>query len=135
MEISQLSKKIPYEIIDNIFSYDGRIKFKRNNFVNVIHPYDERYDLLIPIINKKLFIIRELEIAYVYQENGDFITNITTNSQITNIDKSKFYLEIWFDNLAGTGLCFDYFWSYNYFEICYFDMRNNGWKQIRTIIN
>ena len=50
---------------------------------------DHKYDLLIPIINKKLFIIREVEIAYVYQENGDFITNITTNSQITNIDKSK----------------------------------------------
>ena len=29
MEISQLSKKIPYEVIDKIFSYDGRIKYKK----------------------------------------------------------------------------------------------------------
>jgi hypothetical protein len=49
--------------------------------------------------------------------------------------RSCFYFEIGFDTCLNVGLCYDYNFSYeNNFEICYYDTRNNGWKQIRTYL-
>ena len=48
---------------------------------------------------------------------------------------SGFYFEFGFDTCRNVGLCYDYNFSYaNKFEICYYDTRNNGWKQIRTYL-
>ena len=51
---------------------------------------------------------------------------------------NKFYLEFEFDSLPGVGLCYDYYWSTSFFEICYYDFRKvNEWNnplRIRTII-
>jgi hypothetical protein len=55
---------------------------------------------------------------------------------IQNIELSEtgFYLEFGFDSCRGTGLVYDYNFSYeNKFEICYYDWRN-GIKQIRTYV-
>ena len=67
--INKLCKKLPYELKNIIFEYDGRIKYKYklknaidyHKFVNVIHKYDERYNIIIPIINKKQKIIKDTE--------------------------------------------------------------------------
>ena len=128
MEISQLSKKIPIEIIDKIFSYDGRIKYKRDTFINVIHPYDERYDLLIPIINKKIRIFYYTHTSYIGVKPSKTYNPI--------IHGKKFYFKIDFDNLHGRGLCYYYYWGEPHFEICYFNIRGEWqyWKNIRTII-
>ena len=54
-------KKLPYELVNTILDYDGRIKYKYKSkntidyqkYINVIHRH-ERYNIIAPIINKKL---------------------------------------------------------------------------------
>lgn len=60
-KIDNLFEKLPYELVNIICEYDGRIKYKYkqknhidyHKFVNVIHKYDERYNIITPIIDKK----------------------------------------------------------------------------------
>jgi hypothetical protein len=102
---------IPKELLNIILEYDGRIKYKNGKYVNIIHKNDQRYKIIIPIINKKLLIIKNIQ-----------------------LDGSSFYFEIGFDITNKVGLCWDYNFSYeNTFEICYYDTRN-GWLQIRTYL-
>lgn len=103
---------IPNELLDIIFEYDGRIKYKKGKYVNIIHKNDVRYNIINPVIDKKVEIIKKIEIC-----------------------DSKFYFEFGFDMSIEMGLCYDYNFSYeNKFEICYYDTRNNGWLQIRTYL-
>ena len=103
---------IPKELLDIILAYDGRIKYKNGKYVNIIHKNDERYNIITPIISKKMKIMKR-----------------------TQIDGSGFYFEFGFDTCLNVGLCYDYNFSYkNKFEICYYDTRNNGWGQIRTYL-
>ena len=104
-------RNIPKDILDIILEYDGRIKYRNGKYVNVIHQNDERYDVIRPVMNKKMIIM----------EN-------------TNINGTDFYFEFGFDVDNRVGLCYDLgFNAQNTFEICYYDLRN-GWKQIRTFI-
>jgi hypothetical protein len=122
------TKKLPYEIVNIILEYDGRIKYKYKDknavdyhtFVNVIHKHDTRYNIIKPIIHKKHQII--------------------TNTQLwwCNRNLPRFYFEVIFDNNPNFILCYDYNWAeYNQFEICYTDFRGSGHilgsDQIRTI--
>lgn len=103
---------IPTELLDIILEYDGRIKYKNGKYVNIIHKNDERYNMIKPLIHKKMEIMNEME-----------------------TDGSGFYFEFGFDICNSVGLCYDYNFSYeNTFEICYYDTRNNGLKQIRTYL-
>jgi hypothetical protein len=103
---------IPNELLDIILEYDGRIKYKNGRYVNIIHKNDERYNIISPIISKKIRIM-----------------------QNTELSGSGFYFEFSFDTLLNVGLCYDYNFTYeNKFEICYYDTRNNGWIQIRTYL-
>jgi hypothetical protein len=103
---------IPTELLDIILEYDGRIKYKNGRYVNIIHKNDERYNIITPHISKKMEIMKR-----------------------TQIHGSGFYFEFGFDICVNVGLCYDYNFSYeNKFEICYYDTRNNGWKQIRTYL-
>ena len=103
---------IPEELLHIILSYDGRIKYKNGKYVNIIHKNDERYNIITPIVTKKMIIMKR-----------------------TQIDGSSFYFEFGFDTCLNVGLCYDYNFSYeNKFEICYYDTRNNEWKQIRTYL-
>jgi len=118
-----LFKKLPYELINLICEYDGRIKYKYkqtnhidyHKFVNVIHKYDERYNIISSVIDKKKDIIM--------------------NTYVSPVDTS-FFFEVTFDNQPNLILCYDYNWSYNnQFEICY---TNLTWTwcesdQIRTV--
>ena len=45
---------IPKELLDVILEYDGRIKYKNGKYVNIIHKNDERYNIIKPIIIKKI---------------------------------------------------------------------------------
>jgi hypothetical protein len=108
---------LPFDIIHLILEYDGRIKYhhKRDIFVNIIHKRDLRYNMLTPIISKKIMIITEYSKSKYYET-------------------SRFYFEVKFDIDNRVGLCYDYNYTYpNEFEICYYDMRNE-WEQIRTFI-
>jgi hypothetical protein len=124
--IDKLCKKLPYELKNIIFEYDGRIKYKYktkncidyHTFVNVIHKHDTRYNVITPIIHKKHQIMKDTE---------------------TRPNDTSFYFEFAFENQPNLSLCYDYNWSYyNQFEICYTDMRGSGHvfgsDQIRTYI-
>ena len=120
------SIKLPYELVNIILEYDGRIKYKYKNknsidyhkYVNVIHKHDERYNIITPIINKKYTIMKDTE---------------------TRPNDTSFYFEFAFDTQPTLCLCYDYNWSANNeFEICYTDMKGSGHvfgsDQIRTYI-
>jgi len=103
---------IPEELLHIILSYDGRIKYKNGKYVNIIHKNDERYYIITPIISKKMKIMQNIELS-----------------------GTAFYFEFGFDIYKGVGLVYDYNFSYaNTFEICYYDWRNHGIKQIRTYL-
>ena len=102
---------IPTELLDIILAYDGRIKYKKGKYVNIIHKNDERYDIITPIVSKKIEIMKRAEIV-----------------------GTCFYFEFGFDTCKNVGLVYDYNFSYkNKFEICYYDTRD-GWIQIRTYL-
>jgi hypothetical protein len=104
-------KYIPEELLHIILAYDGRIKYKNGKYVNIINKNDERYDIIIPIVSKKIEIM-----------------------EITDINGSGFYFSFGFEKCRNVGLCYDYNFSFaNKFEICYYDTRD-GWKQIRTYL-
>jgi hypothetical protein len=94
---------IPQDLLDIILQFDGRIKYRKGYFVNIIHKYDERYDIIKSIINKKIDILKNCR-----------------------IDNNKFYFEFFFDKLDYRGLCYDYSYSFSdESRICYFDLRIN----------
>jgi hypothetical protein len=49
---------IPKELLNIILEYDGRIKYKNGKYVNIIDKNDERYNIIKPIIDKKMVIMR-----------------------------------------------------------------------------
>jgi hypothetical protein len=103
---------IPKELLDIILEYDGKIRYKKGKYVNIIYKNDKRYDIIKPLINKKIEILKTIELT-----------------------DSGFYFEFGFDICRAIGLVYDYNFSYiNKFEICYYDWRNNSIKQIRTYL-
>jgi len=108
------NRHFPTDIINIILAYDGRIKYRRDKYVNIIHKHDTRYNRVTPLINKKMEIMKEIEFAH----------------------KSSYYFEFGFDIDHGIGLCYDYNFSYpDKFEICYYDWREDGKiEQIRTYL-
>jgi len=108
----QISEYIPSELFDIILEYDGRIKYKNGKYVNIIHQNDERYDIITPLISKKIEILKTIE-----------------------FDDSSFYFEFGFNICKSIGFVYDFNFSYsNTFEICYYDFRNRHTIQIRTYL-
>jgi len=104
-------KVLPKELLHIILEFDGRIKYRNGQYVNIIHKYDERYDMINQLISKKIEILKTI-----------------------NIDGVNFYFEFRFDGCNDRILCYDVgFNAPDRFEICYVDLRD-GWKQIRTYI-
>ena len=132
---------LPLELVDKILQYDGRMKYRKGEFVNVIHPRDlnfYRY-ILNSLLKKKINMHIDFE-WLTNSPNGIVNTTIGTGDNMRFIDNkyvctNKFYFELEFDSLPGVGLFYDYYWGTSFFEICYYDLRNiNKLKQIRTII-
>jgi hypothetical protein len=106
---------IPRELVHIILDYDGKIKYRRGEYINIIHKHDDRYNVITPIINKKLAIVKNIELD---EQDGGF------------------YFEFMFDSLS-VSLCYDYNFTYrDTFEICYVDLRNgyNDSCQIRSYL-
>lgn len=108
-----MEKYLPHYLVNIILDYDGRIKYKNGKYINIIHKYDFRYNIIELLIKKKKEIMK-----------------------YTCTDGSRFYFEFSFDNQSPMGLCYDYGWSYNdkTFEICFYNITNNNIQQIRTYI-
>jgi hypothetical protein len=124
--IQYKSVNLPYELVNLICEYDGRIKYKNkqktaidyHKYVNVIHKYDRRYSVVEQILRKKQTIMKATAISH---------------------NNTSFYFEFAFDKQPNLMLCYDYCWSdVNEFEICYTDMKGSGHvfgsDQIRTCV-
>ena len=57
--IYKLSYNLPLEVIDKILQYDGRIKYRNGEFINVIHPLILGFYrfILNSLLKKKLICI------------------------------------------------------------------------------
>ena len=44
---------IPKELLHVILEYDGRVKYRKGEYVDIIHKNDYRYSMIAPILNKK----------------------------------------------------------------------------------
>ena len=100
---------IPKELLHIILEYDGRIKYRRSEYVNIIHKKDYRYFVIYPVINKKIDIIKKIIFT----------------------DKNRFYFDFCF-NYLNMGLSYDFNWSFdNQYEISFYYCKN-GWYSIRT---
>ena len=53
---------IPTDVLNIILEYDGRIKYKNGKYVNVIHKNDERYNIITPVISKKMVIMKNIDL-------------------------------------------------------------------------
>jgi len=105
---------IPKELVNKILEFDGRIKYRKGEYINIIHKYDPRYEIIESLINKKKKIMKMIEMSG---------------------DGKGFYFEFNFDMHDDVGLCYDYNFSWHdTFEICYYDFRT-GWDQMRTVIS
>ena len=135
---------LPIELVDKILQYDGRIKYRKGEFVNVIHPINLGFYrfILNPVLKKKRNMHIDLE-WLTNLPNGivEADETIETGRDMRFIDNkyvytNKFYFEFEFDSLPGVGLYYDYYWGTSFFEICYYDLRDiNKLKQIRTTIH
>ena len=141
----QVPCNLPLEIVDKILQYDGQMKYRKGEFVNVIHPINLGFYrfILNPILKKKIKMHIDFE-WLTNSLNGIVDTDETISwhgkRYINNkyVYTNKFYFEFEFDTFPGVGLCYDYYWGASFFEICYYDLRKfNEWNnhlQIRTII-
>ena len=103
---------LPNELIITILEFYGKIKYTKGKYIDIIHKYDYRYDIVKSIIEKKIKILKTIELR-----------------------NNSFYFAFSFDSINNVGLCYDYcFSSANEFEICYYDIRNNDFIQLRTYI-
>ena len=142
---------LPLELVDKILQYDGRMKYRKGEFVDVMHPKILGFYrfILNPVLKKKVDM--HIDIENITKSPNGIVD--TTTIDIGHFDRgnnmrfidnkyvytNKFYFEFEFDSLPGVGLCYDYYWGTSFFEICYYDFRNvNEWNnplQIRTIIH
>ena len=112
------SVKLPFELLNIILDYDGRIKYKYktknsidyHKYVNVIHKHDKRYSIVSPIIDKKVNIVKDAEISS---------------------NKLGFEFVVSFDKQPCMLLCYENNKSVpNKFSICYVNM-----KEARAVIS
>jgi hypothetical protein len=97
--------QIPIPVVHRILEYDGRIRYHQGCYVDRIHANDSRYDILVPILRKRLAVLNTIE-------RGDDGT-------------PDFYFEVEFDGaMECVGMAFYYSADPDDFEISYFDFRN-----------
>ena len=65
MELIKLTQHIPNDIVKLLLQFDGRIKYRNGQYVDIINCRDERYAMLDEVIKKKL---------EVYQDNIEDIS-------------------------------------------------------------
>jgi hypothetical protein len=109
MNVPYISKDLLHIILD----YDGRIKYIKGKYITIIHKNDIRYDIILPIIGKKIEIMKDVRIS---------------------ADNSNFYFEFGFGIDKKIGLC--YYYNFNFesfgFVICYYNIRNSKLELIKT---
>jgi len=86
-------EKLPSELVNIILEYDGLIKYKHkkkdgidyHKYVNIIHKNDTRYDIIRPVISKKLYIIQH---AYTSSNDNKYFRFVFSFDKIPEIEIS-----------------------------------------------
>tara|TARA_Y100000389_G_C17437588_1_gene506500 strand:+ start:1407 stop:1757 length:351 start_codon:yes stop_codon:yes gene_type:complete len=105
---------LPKELVHIILEYDGRIKYRNGEYINIIHRADQRYTNLIPVIEKKLHILK------------------TWASRLHPPQNEDFYFEFEFEQEKKMGLCYASggfsaapYTQQDKIEITHFNFKNN----------
>ena len=71
---------LPIELVDKILQYDGRMKYRKGEFVNLIHPRDLDFYrfVLNPLIEKKINI-HTIGICSINRISNELSTSIPNN--------------------------------------------------------
>jgi len=108
---------LPNELLDLIFSFDGRIEWRKGKFINIISKNDPRRSQVENIVIRKI--------------------NILKRKMVIDKVKNEFFFDYRFVDKGMMGLCFDYRWSYtntDKFEICFYNFNNEYSIQKRFIV-
>ena len=93
---------LPREILNIILEYDGRIKYRKGVYINVISKRDERYICMDVFIRRKIKIFQRIEY---------------------NI-KNQFFFTIEFESMPKMGLIYDcHFTNFNRFTTHFYNYR------------
>ena len=125
-----LAPHLPLEIIDIILQYDGRIKYRNGEFVNVIHQHDLNFynKLLFSMLKNKISINSNVRyVTHVDEFEFDEPPFVLRKNNI----EEKFYFDFNFDKLNHAGLAYSYYWFEDDFEISFFHYEKD--IDIRTI--
>lgn len=111
---------IPNDVLNTILEYDGQIKYRKGQYINIIHKRDYRYHIIEKIIKKKYNILKNV---IVDKNNNDF------------------YYEFRFDGLQNAGLSYATggwsgaaFTKYEKLEICFYIFKTSDIIQHRTYL-
>jgi hypothetical protein len=118
-EINIKNKYINILLMKIIKHPDGRYKNQDNIFINKIYSFDKRYKLIRPIIEKKIKIMKDMDLNTQYQFN-----NIT-----------GFYFPVNFSR-RDISLYYNFFYNTNDFNIVYSNTTKEvgEWILTKTII-
>ena len=97
-----LWENLPRDILHTVLRYNRRIKFKDGKYfdINKIAESDNRYNVILPVILKKIDLI-----------------------DLSENEPNNFYLEVEFDTITRSGLSY-YFSDDRGIEIRYFNERD-----------
>lgn len=84
--LTNINLRLPFDALNLILEYDGRIKYihKEGTYVNIIPKNDNRYDLIRPKIDNKLYLINQFNIG----NNG-----------------TPYYIDVYYKSDLGLILC------------------------------
>ena len=51
---------IPNDVLNTILEYDGQIKYRKRQYINIIHKHDYRYHIIEKIIKKNTIYLKML---------------------------------------------------------------------------
>ena len=80
---------LPMEIVNEILEYEGRIKYKNGKYINKIHKYDDRYDILLTIQKPFIYPVPILGILYysiICFTNTKYSLTVVMNKVFNNIN-------------------------------------------------
>lgn len=76
---------LPNDVLTTILEYDGQIKYRKGQYINIIHQNDYRYNIINTIVQKKYNILKNV---------------------IVDKNKSDFYFEFRFEGIKNGGLSY-----------------------------
>ena len=76
---------LPKDVVNIILEYDGQIRYRNGEYINIIPKTDKRYSMVNAIIKKKINILKNI----VIEKNGD-----------------SFFFDFRFDGKRNAGLSY-----------------------------